>query len=184
MVVYASTFRGFPENWKASEIRTGGAPLNNTSAGPNQEPSPCATRTELHHPQPWKVALNAASFPREEMESIFALYRMNWRACLKQGTHIFGHLSLLLPSWDSAGNGARSDRRRSADSGPFRIPADDDWSQPVIRAEAADRPRPTAIAAPYLCRALQLLHDPGALHWFSNFDLLRPEDRNSGLYRT
>ncbi|MFA5976099.1 MAG: MotA/TolQ/ExbB proton channel family protein [Elusimicrobiota bacterium] len=44
-----------------------------------------------------EVALNAASFPREEMESIFALYRMKLQGLLTKHLAIFGTLSFIAP---------------------------------------------------------------------------------------
>ncbi len=44
-----------------------------------------------------EVALNAAHFPREEMESIFALYRMKLQGLLNKHLGIFGTLSFIAP---------------------------------------------------------------------------------------
>jgi biopolymer transport protein ExbB len=44
-----------------------------------------------------EVALNAANFPREEMESIFALYRMKLQGLLNKHLSIFGTLSFIAP---------------------------------------------------------------------------------------
>lgn len=44
-----------------------------------------------------EVALNAANFPREEMESIFALYRMKLQGLLNKHLGIFGTLSFIAP---------------------------------------------------------------------------------------
>jgi biopolymer transport protein ExbB len=44
-----------------------------------------------------EVALNAASFPREEMESIFALYRMKLQGLLNKHLGVFGTLSFIAP---------------------------------------------------------------------------------------
>src|ERR1044071_8054179 len=44
-----------------------------------------------------EVALNAAHFPREEMESIFALYRMKLQVLLNKHLGIFGTLSFIAP---------------------------------------------------------------------------------------
>ncbi len=44
-----------------------------------------------------EVALNAASFPREEMESVFALYRMKLQGLLGKHLGIFGTLSFIAP---------------------------------------------------------------------------------------
>jgi biopolymer transport protein ExbB len=44
-----------------------------------------------------EVALNAASFPREEMESIFALYRMKLQGLLNKRLAIFGTLAFSGP---------------------------------------------------------------------------------------
>jgi biopolymer transport protein ExbB len=44
-----------------------------------------------------EVALNAASFPREEMESIFALYRMKLQGLLSRNLNVFGTLSFIAP---------------------------------------------------------------------------------------
>jgi biopolymer transport protein ExbB len=44
-----------------------------------------------------EVALNAAHFPREEMESIFALYRMKLQGLLSKHLGIFGTLSFIAP---------------------------------------------------------------------------------------
>src|SRR6266480_3057051 len=44
-----------------------------------------------------EVALNAAHFPREEMESIFALYRMKLQGLLNKHLAIFGTLSFIAP---------------------------------------------------------------------------------------
>jgi biopolymer transport protein ExbB len=44
-----------------------------------------------------EVALNAANFPREEMESIFALYRMKLQGLLNKHLGIFGTLAFIAP---------------------------------------------------------------------------------------
>ena len=44
-----------------------------------------------------EVALNAASFPREEMESIFALYRMKLQGLLNKHLGVFGTMSFIAP---------------------------------------------------------------------------------------
>lgn len=44
-----------------------------------------------------EVALNAAHFPREEMESIFALYRMKLQGLLNKHLAVFGTLSFIAP---------------------------------------------------------------------------------------
>src|SRR5579863_7189356 len=44
-----------------------------------------------------EVALNAANFPREEMESIFALYRMKLQGLLNKHLAIFGTLAFIGP---------------------------------------------------------------------------------------
>jgi len=44
-----------------------------------------------------EVALNAAGFPREEMESIFALYRMKLQGLLNRHLNVFGTLSFIAP---------------------------------------------------------------------------------------
>ncbi len=44
-----------------------------------------------------EVALNAANFPREEMESIFALYRMKLHGLLNKHLGVFGTLSFIAP---------------------------------------------------------------------------------------
>ena len=44
-----------------------------------------------------EVALNAANFPRDEMESIFALYRMKLQGLLNRHLSIFGTLSFIAP---------------------------------------------------------------------------------------
>jgi len=44
-----------------------------------------------------EIALNAANFPREEMESIFALYRMKLQGLLNKHLGIFGTLSFIAP---------------------------------------------------------------------------------------
>jgi biopolymer transport protein ExbB len=44
-----------------------------------------------------EVALNAANFPREEMESIFALYRMKLQGLLNQHLAVFGTLAFIGP---------------------------------------------------------------------------------------
>src|SRR5579864_4336447 len=44
-----------------------------------------------------EIALNAASFPREEMESIFALYRMKLQGLLNKHLSVFGTLSFIAP---------------------------------------------------------------------------------------
>jgi len=44
-----------------------------------------------------EVALNAASFPREEMESIFALYRMKLQGLLNKNLALFGTLAFIGP---------------------------------------------------------------------------------------
>jgi biopolymer transport protein ExbB len=44
-----------------------------------------------------EVALNAANFPRDEMESIFALYRMKLQGLLNKHLGIFGTLSFIAP---------------------------------------------------------------------------------------
>jgi biopolymer transport protein ExbB len=44
-----------------------------------------------------EIALNAAHFPREEMESIFALYRMKLQGLLNKHLGIFGTLSFIAP---------------------------------------------------------------------------------------
>jgi biopolymer transport protein ExbB len=44
-----------------------------------------------------EVALNAANFPREEMESIFALYRMKLQGMLNKHLGIFGTLAFIAP---------------------------------------------------------------------------------------
>lgn len=44
-----------------------------------------------------EVALNAAGFPREEMESIFALYRMKLQGLLNKHLAVFGTLSFIAP---------------------------------------------------------------------------------------
>jgi biopolymer transport protein ExbB len=44
-----------------------------------------------------EVALNAANFPREEMESIFALYRMKLQGLLNKHLGIFGTLAFIGP---------------------------------------------------------------------------------------
>jgi biopolymer transport protein ExbB len=44
-----------------------------------------------------EVALNAAHFPREEMESIFALYRMKLQGMLNQHLAVFGTFAFIGP---------------------------------------------------------------------------------------
>lgn len=44
-----------------------------------------------------EVALNASNFPREEMESIFALYRMKLQALLNKHLALFGTLAFIGP---------------------------------------------------------------------------------------
>ena len=44
-----------------------------------------------------EVALNAASLPREEMESIFALYRMKLQGLLNKRLSVFGTLAFIGP---------------------------------------------------------------------------------------
>jgi len=44
-----------------------------------------------------EVALNAAHFPREEMESIFALYRMKLQALLNTHLAVFGTFAFIGP---------------------------------------------------------------------------------------
>lgn len=44
-----------------------------------------------------EVALNAAHFPREEMESIFALYRMKLQGLLNKHLGVFGTLAFIGP---------------------------------------------------------------------------------------
>ncbi len=44
-----------------------------------------------------EVALNAAHFPREEMESIFSLYRMKLHGLLNKHLGIFGTLAFIAP---------------------------------------------------------------------------------------
>ena len=44
-----------------------------------------------------EVALNAAHFPREEMESIFALYRMKLQALLNKHLAVFGTFAFIGP---------------------------------------------------------------------------------------
>ncbi len=44
-----------------------------------------------------EVALNAAHFPREEMESIFALYRMKLHGLLNKHVSLFGTLAFIGP---------------------------------------------------------------------------------------
>jgi len=44
-----------------------------------------------------EVALNASSFPREEMESIFALYRMKFQTLLNKHLGLFGTLAFIGP---------------------------------------------------------------------------------------
>src|SRR5207302_8594662 len=44
-----------------------------------------------------EVALNAAHFPREEMESIFALYRMKLQGLLNKRLAVFGTLAFIGP---------------------------------------------------------------------------------------
>jgi biopolymer transport protein ExbB len=44
-----------------------------------------------------EVALNAAHFPREEMESIFALYRMKLQGVLNKHLSVFGTLAFIGP---------------------------------------------------------------------------------------
>src|SRR5258706_14074083 len=44
-----------------------------------------------------EVALNAAHFPREEMESIFALYRMKLQGLLNKHLAIFGTFAFIGP---------------------------------------------------------------------------------------
>ncbi len=44
-----------------------------------------------------EVALNAASFPREEMESIFALYRMKLQSLLNKNISFFGTMAFIGP---------------------------------------------------------------------------------------
>lgn len=44
-----------------------------------------------------EVALNAAHFPREEMESIFALYRMKLQGLLNKHLSLFGTLAFIGP---------------------------------------------------------------------------------------
>ena len=44
-----------------------------------------------------EIALNAAHFPREEMESIFALYRMKLQGLLNKHLGIFGTLAFIAP---------------------------------------------------------------------------------------
>jgi biopolymer transport protein ExbB len=44
-----------------------------------------------------EVALNASSFPREEMESIFALYRMKLQGLLNKHLALFGTLAFIGP---------------------------------------------------------------------------------------
>jgi len=44
-----------------------------------------------------EVALNAAHFPREEMESIFALYRMKLQGLLNKHLALFGTLAFIGP---------------------------------------------------------------------------------------
>src|SRR5258708_4651965 len=44
-----------------------------------------------------EVALNAANLPREEMESIFSLYRMKLQGLLNKHLGVFGTLSFIAP---------------------------------------------------------------------------------------
>src|SRR4029077_6229495 len=44
-----------------------------------------------------EVALNAAHFPREEMESIFALYRMKLQGLLNKHLAVFGTFAFICP---------------------------------------------------------------------------------------
>lgn len=44
-----------------------------------------------------EVALNAANFPREEMESIFSLYRMKLQGLLNKHLSLFGTLAFIGP---------------------------------------------------------------------------------------
>lgn len=44
-----------------------------------------------------EVALNAANFPREEMESIFALYRMKLQGLLNKHISFFGTMAFIGP---------------------------------------------------------------------------------------
>ena len=44
-----------------------------------------------------EVALNAAHFPREEMESIFALYRMKLQGLLNKHLAVFGTFAFIVP---------------------------------------------------------------------------------------
>jgi biopolymer transport protein ExbB len=44
-----------------------------------------------------EVALNASNFPREEMESIFALYRMKLQGLLNKHLAVFGTLAFIGP---------------------------------------------------------------------------------------
>src|SRR5712692_1183567 len=44
-----------------------------------------------------EVALNAAHFPREEMESIFALYRMKLQGLLNKHLAVFGTFAFIGP---------------------------------------------------------------------------------------
>ena len=44
-----------------------------------------------------EVALNASNFPREEMESIFALYRMKLQGLLNKHLALFGTLAFIGP---------------------------------------------------------------------------------------
>lgn len=44
-----------------------------------------------------EVALNASSFPRAEMESIFGLYRMKLQGLLNKHLGVFGTLSFIAP---------------------------------------------------------------------------------------
>ena len=56
-----------------------------------------AGRTQGFITHALEVALNAANFPREEMESIFALYRMKLQGLLNRNLAVFGTLSFIAP---------------------------------------------------------------------------------------
>ncbi|OGR90577.1 MAG: hypothetical protein A2992_10570 [Elusimicrobia bacterium RIFCSPLOWO2_01_FULL_59_12] len=56
-----------------------------------------AQRNRNFFTQALEVALNAAQFPREEMESVFALYRMKLHALLNKRMAIFGTLAFSGP---------------------------------------------------------------------------------------
>lgn len=65
--------------------------------GQTKEAISLCARTNNFVTHALEVALNAASFPREEMESIFALYRMKLQSALNRNLSILGTIAFIGP---------------------------------------------------------------------------------------